>query len=127
MNSFRKSYDWREVLSYAGKDPCQQGRQSPPSAAIVTDATMDCTPFGMDDVEEVLRESEGENDERPWYCVLRLKDGRFASIEAGCDYTGWDCSAGGSASVARTYADIVRFGCTNDARSRMGITLELTS
>lgn len=47
-------------------------------------------PFTFDDVEQVLMHADGENDGPEWLVALRLKDGRFVFVEAGCDYTGWD-------------------------------------
>lgn len=45
--------------------------------------------FSKDDVEEVLHHVNGENDGPDWAAVFKLKDGRYASIEGGCDFTGW--------------------------------------
>ena len=46
--------------------------------------------FGVDDVAETLAFSRGENDESDWLWVGILRDGRFAFVQAGCDFTGWD-------------------------------------
>jgi len=90
IEEFRADYDWGEVLSYAGKDSCEQGEQKPPMASPVSDATMDCSVFGMEDVKDVICVSAGMKEEDSWLCILELRDGRFAYIEACCDYTGWD-------------------------------------
>lgn len=50
----------------------------------------------IDDVVEVIAAVEGENDGENWECIVRLKDNRYAFLSAGCDYTGWDCQAGGN-------------------------------
>ena len=123
LEMFKKDWDWQEVLAYAGKDPCLQGQQPAPSPSPVTDSTMDCAPFGMADVAEVLHAREGDHDGPSWLVVLRLNDGRFAYIEAGCDYTGWDCQAGGSASVARTLPELIRFGMPEESRKDLGLKL----
>lgn len=47
-------------------------------------------PFKRKDVVKVFACFIGENDEEDWLATVQLKDGRFAHIEAGCDYTGWD-------------------------------------
>lgn len=73
------SYDWREAFKYATKpDPC------PPDSP-----GLDMGGFDRDGVAEVFHLAEGINDEAEWVCVGRLKDGRFFSLRAGCDYTGW--------------------------------------
>lgn len=51
--------------------------------------------FALNQVVEVIAESEGENDGPDWVCVARMQDGRYAVMSAGCDYTGWDCQASG--------------------------------
>jgi hypothetical protein len=86
----------------------------------VEGATCDESVFGYDDIDEILGMSDGENDGPPWLLVLKLKDGRFAYIEAGCNYTGWDCQAGGTAHVADTLEQLIRFGLTEEARDRLG-------
>jgi hypothetical protein len=45
--------------------------------------------FGLDDVAYVIAAEEGENDGANWITVVRLQDGRYAFVSAGCDYTGW--------------------------------------
>jgi len=46
--------------------------------------------FTREDVVQILAMSDGANDESSWMGLFRLKDGRYAYAEAGCDYTGWD-------------------------------------
>jgi hypothetical protein len=50
----------------------------------------DDSPFSRSDVIEILAAEDGENDGPDWVGVFRLRDGRYASVSAGCDYTGWD-------------------------------------
>lgn len=90
LEEFKDEYNWYEALTYAGKDRGYFGISDPPMPSPVTDTTMDCTPFGMEDVAEVIHAVEGEPDGTDWRCALRLNDGRYAYVEAGCDYTGWD-------------------------------------
>jgi hypothetical protein len=33
--------------------------------------------------------AEGDNDGPDWIAVVRLKDGDYGAVTAGCDYTGW--------------------------------------
>jgi hypothetical protein len=46
--------------------------------------------FTIDDVEEVIASANGEHDGDSWIAVFKLKDGKYAGLTAGCDYTGWD-------------------------------------
>jgi len=122
LAAFKQDYDWREVLGYAGKDEnWATGNANGPSA--VGDNPPSAEAFGMEDVAEVIAADPGENDGANWVCVLRLVDGRFAYIEAGCDYTGWDCRASGSAWVASDLANLIRWALTDPARGRLRLTL----
>lgn len=66
-------------------------------------------------VAEVLAADAGEHDERDWIAILRMKDGQWAMLRAGCDYTGWDCRAGGSMEYFET---------VDEACSAMSLTPE---
>ncbi len=79
--------------------------------------------FTLADVSEVIAAEPGENDGPSWLMAGRLKDGRFFFLDAGCDYTGWDCQAGGDAQVADTLDNLIRFGMTQDARDRLKLPL----
>ena len=78
-------------------------------------------PFGREDVKHIVAKDEGENEGPCWIICGRLNDGRWFYIEAGCDYTGWDCQAGGTAVVAKSKKSLIRFGLTQEARERMGL------
>lgn len=53
-------------------------------------ANCSARPFSQSDVREVIAYEDGENDGASWVAILHLWDGRYAFLEAGCDYTGWD-------------------------------------
>lgn len=116
-----QSYDWKNVFAYASGIPVW-GESALPGA--VGENPPAATAFGIDEVEEVLHAVEGENDGPSWVIVVRLKDGRFGCISASCDYTGWDCQAGGASSVASSYEQIIRFGLGDSDRARLGIVLD---
>lgn len=103
-------YDWEQAFEYADAVP-------------IVGAT--CAPgrFTREDVAEILAIEDGVHDEESWIGLFRLNDGRFAYLEAGCDYTGWDCQASGSAQVADTMEQLVRFGVGQDSRRRFGKSL----
>ena len=56
-------------------------------------------------------------------CYGQLNDGRWFYLEAGCDYTGWDCQAGGSVTIARTKEECENFAMTDESRSRMNVDI----
>lgn len=86
----------------------------------------DCKPdaFSIDDVATVLHKCEGENDGQSWIMAGILNDGRYFFLSAWCDYTGWDCQAGGDSQVAGNEKDLYRYCMDEDARKRFGIKLE---
>ncbi len=47
----------------------------------------------LSDIEVIVAEVCGANDEDNWYWILQMKDGTFSAAEGGCDYTGWDCQS----------------------------------
>lgn len=71
--------DWSQAF-YFGANP----EVACPGMTTATDS------FGIDDVAELLGHVAGANDESPWFCYGRLRDGRFFHLSAWCDYTGWD-------------------------------------
>jgi hypothetical protein len=62
-----------------------------------------------------------DHDGAPWRCAGILRDGRAFYLEAGCDYTGWDCQASGTATVAEDWDRLVQFGMGSDARTLWGL------
>lgn len=105
------NYDWEEVFKYA--DPAWVEGAS---------KTGKGGTFEREDVEEILASEVGENDGDEWLMVGRLKDGRWFSIHAGCDYTGWGCQEGGASYVAETKEAILAYGLTLDERVRLCLT-----
>jgi hypothetical protein len=97
-----RDYDWCEAFAYA-----------PPGV-------------GITDVAEVVASSDGCHDADNWVGVFKLHDGRFLYLSAGCDYTGWDCQAGGAGELRATLAEIVREACGDEDRGRLGLKLEVT-
>jgi hypothetical protein len=75
------------------------------------------------DVIRIVAADLGERDEKNWLIVGELKDGRFFSITAGCDYTGWGCRDWGTVSIALSEEDIIRYGLSTESRHRLGIPL----
>lgn len=94
-----ESYDWQEAFRFGGNV----------SAALIGN-DISTSGFNVGDVQRIVWMDEGQNDGDPWLALGELKDGRWFFLSAWCDYTGWDCQAGGSASVAKTFDDILAFG-----------------
>jgi hypothetical protein len=80
-------------------------------------------PFTREEVAEVIAAEDGQNDGDSWVGIFRLRDGRIGYLKAGCDYTGWDCQAGGTGDTRRTLAEVARELCEDDDRRRLKIAL----
>lgn len=94
LEELKEDYDWQEAFCYA--------------------------QFNLSDVVEIIATDEGQNDGDTWIGVFELQGGRFGYVEAWCDYTGWDCQAGGSSDTFDTLEKLKRFGLTTDSRRRLG-------
>ena len=113
--------DWHQVFGYAGEPAESNSAGCLPLP--VANYRGSITPILRVDVAEILAMDEGEKDERTWMLACKLNDGRYLYIEAGCDYTGWDCQASGSAWVANDLQSLILFGLTNEARARLRMPL----
>jgi len=81
------SPDWKEAFKYGSPRVCESGhihgpREAGPGSSL-------SSPFQREDVNKVIAISEGENDGDSWLGVFRLHYGRFVSLRAWGDYTGW--------------------------------------
>ena len=56
------------------------------------------------------------------YVVGDLHDGRWFSLEAGNDYTGWGCRDYAEVRVEADWESIVSAGLTNEMRSALGLS-----
>ncbi len=82
-------YNWNQVFAYsANEDRSGNGCGLPEPA--VPGLTTSLAPFDRADVAELYGCVDGDHEGPDWIAYGKLKDGRYFSIAAGCDYTGWD-------------------------------------
>jgi hypothetical protein len=120
LESIISDYDWKCAFEFAGGDgdgTCGNAGGSKPE--LSAGSTCYVEPFGLPDVAEIFALDDGANDEENWVCCGVLKDGRFFFLEAGCDYTSWDCRSSGRAWVADSHDMMVRFAMSDDGRKRL--------
>lgn len=116
LNEIKTGYDWAEVFGQGTGLLCTSEVES-----------LDGTPTDpvlRENVVEVLASVCGENDGDNWICIVRLNDGRFACCEASCDYTGWDCQAGNTITVASSLESLIQFGVTPEWARRLELISE---
>jgi hypothetical protein len=68
---------------------------------------------------EKVEPKEEPGSELQLYVVGELKDGRWFSVEAWNDYTGWDCQDGSDVRIGESEEHVVRFGLTSTARKEL--------
>lgn len=73
LEALMGAYDWQEAMKYS--------------------------KFRFDQIDRVVLAIEGDHDGPDWLLLVELKGGGFGSLRAGCDYTGWDCQAGGDSGI----------------------------
>lgn len=73
------------------------------------------------DVSLVLGADTGRRDTRDWVGIFQLDDGCFASVEAGCDSTGWDCRSWGTCTVSTDLKHLAQYGTTEEMRERLKV------
>ena len=113
------SYNWGYAFEYAGEPGSSYG--SPDIREALPGSGADLSPFGREDVTKIIGRSNGENDEADWLCAGKLKDGRWFFLSAGCDYTGWDCRAGGTAVMAKTKKELLKYGISKEEKARLNL------
>ena len=111
-------YDWDEAFGVAGDELGTGGNfraKETPNFAFkynsadirpAKETKVSLAPFDRRDIKKLIAYADGKNDGPEWIALMELWDGRFAYLEAGCDYTGWDCQSGGSVSVANCLEDL---------------------
>lgn len=84
LEDFKNDYDWQSAFHEAVHHSCKSYDEK------------DRGP--IEQVVRLIAWAAGENDEADWLAIVEMeREGdRFAVMAAGCDYTGWDCRAGGS-------------------------------
>ncbi len=113
LEEIQNSYDWEEAFGEGRVGNCTGDVES-----------LDGTPTNpvlREDIAEVLASVNGENDGDSWICIVKMKDGRFACVEGSCDYTGWDCQAGNTITVASSFESLLASGVTPAWARRLGV------
>lgn len=113
IKELREDYDWSEVFGEGGGGNCSQDVESLDGTS--TDVCM------RSDVAEIIGAVNGVNDGDEWVGVFRMADGRYLAAVGSCDYTGWDCRAANTLTVASTLERLLETGLTPDQKERLGV------
>ena len=118
-DDWRSDPDWEAAFEYAGH-PTGYGMDNS-SPDIIALGECNTAPFSIPDVAEVYKMDEGENDGPDWIMWGKLNDGRHFFLQAGCDYTGWDCQAGGCTYVSMNKDRLIHSAMDIQSRRRFGL------
>ena len=122
LEQMKDSYDWGTIF---GEDHgYSDGDYASNPQAVTGDLKAAEAKIGfvrLEDIEELLGSVDGERDGLPWIAVVKLKNGFYLAVSAGCDYTGWDCHAGGSSWVASTLDLLLQGGVSDNERVRLEV------
>ncbi len=110
-------YNWAQVFADEN-----DGNVDKSTTAVPPGSSVDITPPCRKDVVAIIAAVNGERDGDDWLGVFLLQDGRYLIAEGGCDYTGWDCRAGNSLSVASSLEDAIRYGLNPEQQQRLGLS-----
>lgn len=113
MSELINSYDWAECF---GEGSGGNTYNIPESL----DGTS-THPCSRHDVKEIIAAVNGENDGNNWIGVFELQDGRFLSVDAGCDYTGWDWRASNTLTVASSLESLIETGLNPSQCERLNL------
>jgi hypothetical protein len=111
IEDIKNNYPWKQVFEFS--DGTNLDEFSEPSNF----------PFQMEDVAEILNIEDGQNDGQSWIILVKLNNGLYGFLTAWCDYTGFDCQAGGHSYVSLSKEKLIRFGMGEDDRKRFGLSL----
>jgi hypothetical protein len=114
LDELKDSWNWAEAFGEGSGGNCDATVEA---AVPGDDISLDLVRRA--DVVRIVASIDGENEGPDWAGIFELADGRFAAVEAGCDYTGWDCQADNRIAVARTEEAAVRYGLGDDNRRRL--------
>ena len=94
IDHIKTDYDWEKAFGFGNTDEyCGDDTvctyKSHVTAAVDGD-TVSINHVHRSNIKEVVAYSDGENDIRSWIALFLVNDGRYAFLDAGCDYTGWD-------------------------------------
>jgi hypothetical protein len=111
-----EDYDLHYALEESAHD-CRSAQ--PASVEVPSIVTAD-----VKTVHAIDKNSNDVGTELDMVALLELNDGRWASLEAGNDYTGWGCMGDFAAvRIGSTREAVIRYGLTKESRARLRLAL----
>lgn len=119
-------YDWFQTFACVGEQGDEHNTAFNHGLAQPTEGVKRWKPkaYKRSDVAEIIAIEDGDRDGPQWIGVFKMRDGRYLFVEAGCDYTGWDCQSGGTGWMSPTLEECVWHGMNDSARDRLAEQLK---
>ena len=95
-------------------------------SAAMEYAITDTQGFRLEDVAYVLAYLQGEHDGPDYHWIVAMKDHTYAYVQGGCDYTGWDCQAGGTVQMFVSLREALSAAEEVSIETRKLLTKQLT-
>jgi hypothetical protein len=133
--AWREDYDWKEVFGYVGEPDtgaADQGSSCKARWIAKGPAEDRGVAFPISSVVEPLAMVAGDNDAETWLGLFKVRHSSvygeaYLFVEAGCDYTGWDCQASGYGYASLSLENLWRWGVGDEQRARLvaaGLAME---
>jgi hypothetical protein len=110
-----ESYDWEHII----EEYCFEPHVTPADWAEFKQGQA-AASFTINDIEHTIAYEDGDNDGPEWIAIFKLKNKKYAFVEASCDYTGWGCQESGRSYVANSLLELVRWAITPETAERFG-------
>jgi hypothetical protein len=96
LENWKNDDDWKEAFATSGYD--------------------------IQNVTKVIVCDEGENDGDNWIAIVKWNGvkGKYAIIDAGCDFTGWDCQGWGNIEFFDS-EEVAKVHLTPEQATRLGV------
>ncbi|MFI6814467.1 hypothetical protein ACIBG7_18795 [Nonomuraea sp. NPDC050328] len=113
--------DWETAIEESARDTATASFPAVQAAPIAAAGVARVDAFAISYYGEPWKPGATGN-ELELYAVLELADGRWASLEAWTDYSGWGCQDGSTVRVGPDRESVVRFGLTDEGRNALGLS-----
>ncbi|MFI7691725.1 hypothetical protein ACIBQ6_21840 [Nonomuraea sp. NPDC049655] len=115
------SYDWQQAIEESGRDTGTAAYPSEQAEPLTLADVARVDTYAISYYGDRWKPGDDTGNELELYALLELKDGRWASLEAWTDYTGWGCQDGSTVRIGPDRDTVVRFGLTDEGRSTLGL------
>jgi hypothetical protein len=116
-------YDWAAVFEGKYNDTPPEWRSTGDPTDVLGATVDQLTPEDIAEIEAVWTQCEVDYADSSIVALMRTKDGRYVTLEAWSDSSGWGCQDATYWKIAPTRDEAIRLGLDNEGRARLGLSL----